>query len=346
MKKGGRILEKHSSNQRSRRKLMILFIVLIVIILISFQLGRYPISPKMLFRSLFAIITNNTDTIPKEVLTVLLKIRVPRIISAILIGAALSMSGSSYQALFQNPMVSPDILGASQGAGFGAALGLLWYVSYQGTALMAFAAGLSAVFIAYMISTKFKVDRILGLVLSGMMVGSIFSSMISFIKLVADPDNTLPAITYWLMGSLASIRNSDVKMVIIPITIGIVLTLSIRWKMNLLTMGEEEARSMGVNTKMTRIIIVFASTLMTAACVSVSGMIGWVGLVIPHFARMVVGNDYRYVLPASGLIGASFLLIVDNLARNLTTAEIPLGILTSFVGAPLFIYLILKRGYD
>jgi len=300
----------------------------------------------MLFRSLFAIITNNTDTIPKEVLTVLLKIRVPRILSAILIGAALSMSGSSYQALFQNPMVSPDILGASQGAGFGAALGLLWYFSYQTTALMAFAIGLTAVFIAYMISTKFKVDRILGLVLSGMMVGSIFSSMISFIKLVADPDNTLPAITYWLMGSLASIRNADVKLVFIPILIGIVLTLSIRWKMNLLTMGEDEARSMGVNTKMTRIIIVFASTLMTAACVSVSGMIGWVGLVIPHFARMVVGNDYRYVLPASGLIGAMFLLIVDNLARNLTTAEIPLGILTSFVGAPLFIYLILKRGYD
>ncbi len=346
MKKGGRILEKHSNIQRSKRKLIILFIVLIITIFISFQLGRYPISPKMLFRSLFAIITNNTDTIPKEVLTVLLKIRVPRILSAILIGAALSMSGSSYQALFQNPMVSPDILGASQGAGFGAALGLLWYFSYQTTALMAFAIGLTAVFIAYMISTKFKVDRILGLVLSGMMVGSIFSSMISFIKLVADPDNTLPAITYWLMGSLASIRNADVKLVFIPILIGIVLTLSIRWKMNLLTMGEDEARSMGVNTKMTRIIIVFASTLMTAACVSVSGMIGWVGLVIPHFARMVVGNDYRYVLPASGLIGAIFLLIVDNLARNLTTAEIPLGILTSFVGAPLFIYLILKRGYD
>lgn len=339
-------MEKHSNIQRSKRKLIILFIVLIITIFISFQLGRYPISPKMLFRSLFAIITNNTDTIPKEVLTVLLKIRVPRILSAILIGAALSMSGSSYQALFQNPMVSPDILGASQGAGFGAALGLLWYFSYQTTALMAFVIGLTAVFIAYMISTKFKVDRILGLVLSGMMVGSIFSSMISFIKLVADPDNTLPAITYWLMGSLASIRNADVKLVFIPILIGIVLTLSIRWKMNLLTMGEDEARSMGVNTKMTRIIIVFASTLMTAACVSVSGMIGWVGLVIPHFARMVVGNDYRYVLPASGLIGAIFLLIVDNLARNLTTAEIPLGILTSFVGAPLFIYLILKRGYD
>src|SRR5699024_5364090 len=346
MKKGGRILEKHSNIQRSKRKLIILFIVLIITIFISFQLARYLIYPKILFRSLFAIITNNIDTIPKEVLTVLLKIRVPRILSAILIGAALSMSGSSYQALFQNPMVSPDILGASQGAGFGAALGLLWYFSYQTTALMAFAIGLTAVFIAYMISTKFKVDRILGLVLSGMMVGSIFSSMISFIKLVADPDNTLPAITYWLMGSLASIRNADVKLVFIPILIGIVLTLSIRWKMNLLTMGEDEARSMGVNTKMTRIIIVFASTLMTAACVSVSGMIGWVGLVIPHFARMVVGNDYRYVLPASGLIGAIFLLIVDNLARNLTTAEIPLGILTSFVGAPLFIYLILKRGYD
>lgn len=339
-------MKKLSSNEKSRRKLVILFLALIVIILISFQLGRYPISPKMLFKSLISIVSNNTEAVPSEVLTVLLKIRVPRIVSAILIGAALSMSGSSYQALFQNPMVSPDILGASQGAGFGAALGLLMFASYQTTALYAFTAGITAVLIAYLISTKFKVDRILGLVLSGMMVGSIFSSMISFIKLVADPDNTLPAITYWLMGSLASIRNSDIKMVIIPIALGVGLTLSIRWKMNLLTMGEDEAKSMGVNTKLTRIIIIFASTLMTAACVSISGMIGWVGLVIPHFARMMVGNDYRYVLPASGLIGASFLLIVDNLARNLTTAEIPLGILTSFVGAPLFIYLILKRGYD
>ena len=327
-------------------RIFILLLLLLVVVVVSFQLGRYPISPSMLFRSIFGLIRGNTDHIPKEVITILTKIRVPRIIAAILIGAALSLSGSSYQALFQNPMVSPDILGASQGAAFGAALGLVMSYGYTRISLLSFVFGILAVTITYSISTKFKIDRTLGLVLSGMMVASIFSSFVSFIKLIADPNNTLPAITYWLMGSLASIRNTDIKMIALPITLGIVITMSIRWKMNLLTMGEDEAKSMGVNTNRIRLLIVFSSTLMTAACVSVSGMIGWVGLVIPHFARMLVGNDYRYVLPASALIGSSFLLIVDNIARNIATSEIPLGILTSFVGAPLFLYLILKRGYE
>lgn len=332
--------------KNQKRTIGILFILLIIVIIISFQLGRYPISPSMLWKSTIAIVRGNTEGIPKEVITILTKIRVPRILAAILVGAALSLSGSSYQALFQNPMVSPDILGASQGSAFGAALGLLMSFSYTKISLASFLFGILAVTITYGISVKFKIDRTLGLVLSGMMVGSIFSSFVSFIKLIADPNNTLPAITYWLMGSLASIKMVDVKMVSIPIILGIVMTMSIRWKMNLLTMGEDEARSMGVNTRATRIIIVFSSTLMTAACVSISGMIGWVGLVIPHFARMLVGNDYRYVMPASALIGSSFLLVVDNIARNIASSEIPLGILTSFVGAPLFLYLILKRGYE
>lgn len=338
------MLEDRVKNQR--RTILALFVLLLIIIIISFQLGRYPISPRMLFRSSLAIARGDTEGIPREVITVLTKIRVPRILAAILVGAALSLSGSSYQALFQNPMVSPDILGASQGAAFGAALGLIMSFSYRQISLASFFFGVLAVTITYGISSKFKIDRTLGLVLSGMMVASIFSSLVSFTKLIADPDNTLPAITYWLMGSLASIRMTDVKMVSLPILLGIIMTMSIRWKMNLLTMGEDEARSMGVNTKLTRFVIVFASTLMTAACVSVSGMIGWVGLVIPHFARMLVGNDYRYLMPASALIGASFLLVVDNIARNIATSEIPLGILTSFVGAPLFLYLILKRGYE
>lgn len=340
------MIEKLNIKKRSRNTIIVLSILLIVIVIISFQLGRYPISPKMLFNTIIGLLTNNTENIPKEVITIITKIRVPRILSAILVGAALSLSGSSYQALFQNPMVSPDILGASQGAAFGAALGLLLSLSYGSISIISFIFGVLAVTITYTISAKFKIDRTLGLVLSGMMVGSIFSSFVSFIKLIADPNNTLPAITYWLMGSLASIRMEDLKIITIPITIGIIITMSIRWKMNLLTMGEDEARSMGVNTNRIRFIIVFASTLMTAACVSISGMIGWVGLVIPHFARMIVGNDYRYVIPVSALIGSSFLLVVDNIARNIATSEIPLGILTSFVGAPLFLYLILKRGYD
>lgn len=337
-------MEKEKNNLIKR--LFIMVLVLFILVLISFQIGRYPIGPKMLLKATKGIITNSTEDIPKEVITVITKVRIPRILGAILIGAALSLSGSSYQALFQNPMVSPDILGASQGAGFGAALGILISLGYAKTSFLSFALGLLAVGITYYISSKFKIDRTLGLVLSGIMVGSLFSSAVSFVKLVADPDNTLPAITYWLMGSLSSIRTEDIKVIIIPITLGIVLLMSIRWKMNLLTMGEEEARSMGINIQLIRIIIVIASTLMTAASVSVSGMIGWVGLVIPHFARMFIGNDYRYVIPMSALMGSSFLLLVDNIARSLTTSEIPLGILTSFVGAPLFLYLILKRGYD
>ena len=218
--------------------------------------------------------------------------------------------------------------------------------SYIKVSLISFLFGIISVSLTYFISSKFKVDRTLGLVLSGMMVSSINSSLVSFVKLIADTDNTLPAITYWLMGSLASIKTIDVKMIFLPMGLGILVTLLLGWKMNLLTMGEDEAKSMGVNTNRLRFVIVVSSTLMTTAAVSISGMIGWVGLIIPHIARMIVGNDYRYVLPASMLLGSSFLLLVDNLARNLTTAEIPLGILTSFIGAPIFIYLILKRGYD
>lgn len=334
------------SKGREKNKIFLMFLFLLVMIGLSFCIGRYSISIGMLLKTLKGFIIGDLSGIPNNVITVLTKIRIPRILAAILIGGSLALSGSSYQALFKNPMVSPDILGASQGAAFGAALGLILNYSYIKVSLISFLFGIISVSLTYFISSKFKVDRTLGLVLSGMMVSSINSSLVSFVKLIADTDNTLPAITYWLMGSLASIKTIDVKMIFIPMGLGILVTLLLGWKMNLLTMGEDEAKSMGVNTNRLRFVIVISSTLMTTAAVSISGMIGWVGLIIPHIARMIVGNDYRYVLPASMLLGSSFLLLVDNLARNLTTAEIPLGILTSFIGAPIFIYLILKRGYD
>lgn len=176
------------------------------------------------------------------------------------------------------------------------------------------------------------------------MIGSLFSSGISFVKLAADPDDTLPAITYWLMGSLASITMKDVKFAAIPILIGFVPILLLSWKMNILTLGEEEARAIGVNTGRIRLFITIGATLITAASVSISGMIGWVGLVIPHFVRMMIGCDYRKALPASMLLGASFLMVVDNFARTLASSEVPLGILTSFVGAPFFLYLMIREG--
>ena len=274
----------------------------------------------------------------------MLNVRLPRILSAALIGAALSIAGVSYQGMFRNPMVSPDLLGASTGAGFGAALALFLSLSYFGVTLSAFCFGLAAVLLAYLISRKSRMDSTLSMVLAGMMISSLFTSGTSLIKLVADTENQLPAITYWLMGSLTSILGRDVRFAALPILLGLVPLLLLRWRINLLTLSEAEARSMGVDTRRLRLVVIFCATLMTAASVAISGMIGWVGLVIPHFCRILFGYDYRKLLPSCALLGAAFLILVDTIARTITTAEIPLGILTSFVGAPVFLYLILSGG--
>ncbi|MEG2143778.1 MAG: iron ABC transporter permease [Oscillospiraceae bacterium] len=311
---------------------------------VSFMLGRYPVTFSELVKILLSKIFPIPVTWASQAETVVIGVRLPRVLAASLIGAALSAAGICYQGLFQNPMVSPDVLGASAGAGFGAAMGLFFSFSYLGVSLSSFAFGMTAVLIVQFISGRVRSQPVMGLILSGMMIGSLFSSATSFIKLVADPTNVLPSITYWLMGSLASIRPRDLLFAFIPIFAGIVPLILLRWRLNVLTLGEEEARSMGINTKLLRGTVILCATLMTAACVSISGMIGWVGLVIPHFTRMLVGCDYRISLPSSMLLGASFLLVVDNFSRLLTTSEIPLGILTAYVGAPFFLYLILREG--
>ena len=275
---------------------------------------------------------------------VVLNVRLPRILAAALIGAALSVAGVSYQGMFRNPMVSPDLLGASTGAGFGAALALLLSMSYLAVTFSAFFFGLAAVLLAYLISRKSRMDQTLSMVLAGMMISSLFTAGTSLIKLAADTENQLPAITYWLMGSLTSVRGRDVRFAALPILLGLVPLLLLRWRINLLTLSEAEARSMGVDTQRLRRLVIACATLMTAASVAISGMIGWVGLVIPHFCRILFGCDYRKLLPSCALLGASFLILVDTIARTVTTAEIPLGILTSFVGAPVFLYLILSGG--
>ena len=318
----------------------------------SFLLGRYHVSPwesiQILISRILARVSGGkwelAQTWNPTQASAVLNVRFPRIASAALVGAALSVAGVSFQGMFRNPMVSPDLLGASTGAGFGAALAILMELSYFAITLSAFCFGLLAVALAYVVGRRGKLHTGLGMVLAGVMVSSLFSSGTSFIKLVADTDSQLPAITYWLMGSLSSVKRRDLWFAAIPILLGIVPLLFLRWRMNLLTLSEAEARSMGVNTNLLRFIVILCATLMTAGSVSISGMIGWVGLVIPHFCRMMFGYDYRRLLPASALMGASFLMIVDDLARILTTSEIPLGILTSFVGAPLFLYLILTGG--
>ena len=310
----------------------------------SVLLGRFSVTPKELFRLLLSRLTETEQGWRDGAENVVFQIRLPRVAAAALIGAALAVAGVSYQGMFRNPMVSPDILGASTGAGFGAALAILLGAGYFGISMSAFVFGLLAVAAAYLVSCMSRTNQTIALILSGMMVSSLFSAGTSYLKLVADTQQQLPAITYWLMGSLSSIKPRDVLFLVIPVTLGLVPLLILSWRMNLLTLGEEEARSMGVNTRLLRFTVILCATLLTASSVAVSGMIGWVGLVIPHFCRMLFGYDYRRLIPAAALFGASFLIIVDDIARLATAGEIPLGILTAFVGAPIFLYLILTGG--
>lgn len=325
-------------------KFTILVVIFIVVFFGSFMLGRYPVSPPELMKIILSRIIDIPQSWPDAAENVIFQIRLPRVLAAAIIGAALSIAGVSYQGMFQNPMVSPDILGASSGAGFGAALAILLGAGYMGISVAAFLFGLAAVMLAYGISRVSRINATLAMILAGMMIGSLFTSCTSFVKLVADTEQTLPAITYWLMGSLVSIKPQDVAFAIVPIIAGSVPLFLLKWRMNLLTVGEEEAQAMGINTRALRLVVIVCATLLTASSVAISGMIGWVGLVIPHFCRMIFGYDYRKIIPASALFGATFLMVVDNIARLATTAEIPLGILTSFVGAPIFVYLILKGG--
>ena len=325
-------------------KFTILVVIFIVVFFGSFMLGRYPVSPPELMKIILSGIIDIPQSWPDAAENVIFQIRLPRVLAAAIIGAALSIAGVSYQGMLQNPMVSPDILGASSGAGFGAALAILLGAGYMGISVAAFLFGLAAVMLAYGISRVSRINATLAMILAGMMIGSLFTSCTSFVKLVADTEQTLPAITYWLMGSLVSIKPQDVAFAIVPIIAGSVPLFLLKWRMNLLTVGEEEAQAMGINTRALRLVVIVCATLLTASSVAISGMIGWVGLVIPHFCRMIFGYDYRKIIPASALFGATFLMVVDNIARLATTAEIPLGILTSFVGAPIFVYLILKGG--
>ena len=326
--------------------ILLLFLALIAGVLLSFTLGRYPVPVK----ELIAIII---DRIPFVKLPVFWEhtqeiavwnVRLPRILIAVLVGGALSAAGACYQGVFQNPMAAPDILGASAGAGFGAALAILIGFTSKGITALAFIMSLVTVAMVFFISRRTKGEKVMGLILAGIMVSSLFQAGTNFIKLVADPGNKLPAITYWLMGSFVGATNKELNFVIWPIFAGIVPLLLLRWRLNVLTLGDDEARALGLDAGRIRLVSVVCATLITAASVSVSGMIGWVGLVIPHMMRRLVGSDYRYLLPASILGGGLFLLMVDNVSRSFASVEIPIGILTAFVGAPFFLLLITRKG--
>lgn len=334
----------HSGARRTAVCLASLGALLIALFLTSFVLGRYDVPLTQVARILLSRLLPLEKTWTPNMEVAVVSIRLPRIALACLVGCCLSLAGTAYQSVFQNPMAAPDILGASSGACFGAALAILLGFSRSGITGMAFAFSLLTIALVYLIGMRTRGSRAVSILLAGVMVSSLFSAGTSFIKLVADPGNQLPAITYWLMGSLSGTRLSDVGFALVPMAIGAVPLLLLRWRINILTLGDEEAATLGVNTGALRLTVVLCATFLTAASVAVSGMIGWVGLVIPHLSRKLVGNDCRSLLPASMLMGAIFLLLVDDLSRNLLATEIPIGILTALIGAPFFIYLMTRRG--
>jgi iron complex transport system permease protein len=327
----------------ARLRLPALIVIPILVFLLSLTLGRYSVSIGELF-TLFGDKLGLTDsTAPQQVSTVILNVRLPRIIAAMLIGAGLALSGAAYQGMFRNPLVSSDILGASAGAGFGAALGIILSKSVIVTQFLALGFGLAAVLVTYALAGRLRRgDPTLFLVLTGILVGTVFTSLISIVKVLADPSDKLPAITFWLMGSLAAVNRQDVLIILGPMLVGGVALMVVRWHLNPLSFGEEEAQAMGSETAKMRIIVIGACTLMTASAVAIAGIIGWVGLIIPHVARGLVGPDYGRLLPVSAVIGATYLLVIDDIARMAGPLELPLGILTSLIGAPFFIFLLAR----
>ena len=317
---------------------------LLALFLLSFVMGRYGVPLGQVVRILLSGVLPLGQTWTDNMAIAVLNVRLPRILLACLVGCGLSAAGTGYQTVFQNPMAAPDILGASSGACFGAALAILTGQGAVMITVFAFLASLLSVALVYLVGNHTRGNRVVNLLLAGIMVGSLFSACTSYIKLVADPTNQLPQITYWLMGSLSGTRMGTVRFAAVCMAVGLVPLLLLRWRMNLLTLSPDEARAMGVHTDRLRLAVILSSTVLTAAAVSVSGMIGWVGLVIPHLSRRIVGSDCRRLMPMACLFGAAFLLLVDNMARCLTATEIPIGILTAFVGAPFFIYLMVKGG--
>lgn len=339
---------KDRKGVRTIFKRTVLLALPIMIFILSFTIGRYPISPGELFSVMAAKFLPLEQTWPATLDTVVFQVRLPRILAAVLVGAALATSGAAYQGMFRNPLVSPDILGASAGACFGAALAIFCSLNYAGIQILSFVFGLVAVLITYAVSSRIRHESTLTLVLSGILIGTLFTSGTSLLKYMADPFDKLPAITYWLMGSLSSISSEDVLAVILPMLAGGFVLYLVRWRLNVLSLGEEEVSALGLDTRKLKMIVILCATMMTSAAVSISGMIGWVGLIVPHLARMIVGPNYKVLLPASIIIGGTYLLLVDDLARVMASVEIPLGILTSIIGAPFFIYLLMhsRRGWQ
>lgn len=318
-------------------------VLLLVAIVASLAIGRYSIPFGETVRIILSHILPIEQT-PEEIESaVVLTLRLPRTIAAALVGAAMALSGATYQSIFKNPMCSPDLLGVTSGACVGAAIAILMNFASAGIQLFAFVFGIATVALTVAIPRLMRNDTTTVLILSGIVVGSLMSSIMNIIKFVADADTKLAEITYWTMGSFATVSIADMLPVLPSIIIPVIIILLMRYRLNVLSLGDNEARSLGMNLRATRGVFILCSTLISASCVCLCGTIGWVGLVIPHCARLIIGADNRRMLPVAMLLGGVFMLVIDILCRTINAAELKIGILTGIIGAPFFIFILVKQ---
>ena len=320
-----------------------LLAVLAGLVVVALCAGKYPISAKESLDVLFGELTGRGGDYSEMTRNVVMGLRIPRITASILVGIMLSMSGVAFQSIFKNPLISPDFLGVSSGACIGAAVAILLGLSGLALSGFAFVGGILAVMLTVLIPTVLKSDSNIMLVLSGIIVGGAASSILGFIKYVADPETELAAITYWTMGSFSYVTLGEIKSVLLTMLVPMLILFAMSWWLDILSMGETEAKSLGANISVIRNIAIACATLMTASSVCISGTIGWVGLVIPHFARMCVGPNNTKLIPTAGLMGGIFLLLVDTATRTLSVAEMPVSILTGLIGAPFYALLLYRQ---
>lgn len=337
------------SRQNKAQKYPVVFYTLLIVLpiiigVVSLSVGRYNVPIKNVLNILAGQFTGDEANTSSITQNVILNLRLPRIIVALAVGSGLAVAGAAIQGMFANPLATPDTIGVSSGAAFGAVVGILLTDNLYIIQLLAFVMGISATFLTYWLSKLGKTKNLIMIVLAGMIVSSFFSAMISLVKTVADTDTKLPSIVYWLMGSMASTSYKSLMAGIPLMIIGIIFIFILRWKINLLLLSEEEAESMGIRVNRMRMILMGCCALITASSVSICGQVGWIGLLVPHLSRMIIGNNNKYVIPVSISLGAIFMLVVDTLARTVLPTEIPLSIITAIIGTPFFAYLMGKTG--
>ena len=315
-------------------------ITVLLIALLSLSLGRFSVPFNEVLRMLVGQFFDIRQTWTQQEAQVVLGSRLPRVLLALIVGAGLALAGATLQAVFRNPLVSPQVVGVSNGASFGGVLAMVVGLGSFGLVSLSFLMGIVALVLVIWIGKTRSGGSILMIVLGGVVVSALFSALVSFMTLIADPYTELPSIVFWLMGSLAAASPAKVLIALIPIGVGTAVILALRWRGNILSMGDQDAKSLGINPQPLRILLLVMIALMTAGAVAVVGVVGWVGLVVPHFARLLAGPDHRVLLPMSALIGAGYLTLIDTLSRSVTATELPVGILTAIIGAPVFIMLL------